>query len=349
MLGWRSVATASASILKRAIWISSAYAPSDHLQGDEPVQPAVAGLVDDPHAPAAELPEDLIVGRPVFSPPLRRERSIKQGLARCAATPLGNSRPLRPTERTPSRTRSPRNRRSRKVSRANEGRSRQLPSLRETRHWRRNLERLPRAKIRRRCRRPFGVNPPTWWPCQPNTPGRCCRPFARNRHTCVAPSEDPGRVCATVAPSSGCPAPFAELSSWRNNSKTSPHFAHDRMCAPISESPITSVRSNCNLTSCSRLGQPVMAIPRIFDCVTASEQTFACCCLCYHAFKFKTRLSYELQLLSLGTAYPEYRLKREIVADLCIINEASGCIRLNKLNCASFVSFCKPQTAFPAI
>ena len=37
-------------------------AGQDHLQGDHAVQPELARLVDDAHAPAAELPEDLVPG-----------------------------------------------------------------------------------------------------------------------------------------------------------------------------------------------------------------------------------------------------------------------------------------------
>ncbi len=46
------------------------HAAADHLQGDEPVQPAVPGLVDDAHAAAAQLAEDLVVRGAVFSPRL---------------------------------------------------------------------------------------------------------------------------------------------------------------------------------------------------------------------------------------------------------------------------------------
>ncbi len=57
----------------------------DHLQGDEPVQPTIEGLVDDAHAPAAELAQDLVAGRPGFSTrPWNSEGTwrARQGLSR---------------------------------------------------------------------------------------------------------------------------------------------------------------------------------------------------------------------------------------------------------------------------
>ena len=63
MLGWRSRATASASIENRAKWSGARLAAAaDHLQGDQAVQPQLPGLVDDPHAPLAESFHDLVTG-----------------------------------------------------------------------------------------------------------------------------------------------------------------------------------------------------------------------------------------------------------------------------------------------
>ena len=62
MLGCWSRATASASARKRAAARAPAWrAGQDHLQGDEPVQPRLPGLVDDAHAAAAELLQDLVI------------------------------------------------------------------------------------------------------------------------------------------------------------------------------------------------------------------------------------------------------------------------------------------------
>ena len=63
MLGWRSRATASASIRNRSRSSDCACLPlEDHLQGDEPVQRTVPGLVDDAHAAAPENIEQLVPG-----------------------------------------------------------------------------------------------------------------------------------------------------------------------------------------------------------------------------------------------------------------------------------------------
>ena len=159
----------------------------------------------------------------------------------------------------------------------------------------------------------------------------------------AGPSEEPVRVCATVAPLPACPEPPAEV-------------AQVSSCAIPPTPPCTSRTIECvrqfrnrrsrwfastiRLTSCSRLGQPVMAIPRIFDCLTASEQNFACYCLCYHALNFKIHLSYEFELLSLDTRYPEYRTKREIVAELRFIKAMRypANALISRERCLSFLS-----------
>ena len=64
MLGWWSRATASASIRNRAeVARAGVAAAADHLQGDQAVQAALPGLVDDAHAAPAELAEDLVAGQ----------------------------------------------------------------------------------------------------------------------------------------------------------------------------------------------------------------------------------------------------------------------------------------------
>ena len=68
MLGWRSRATASASIAEAGEVVGPRLAAAaDHLQGDQPVQPALPGLVDDPHASFAQPLENVVAGdgRPV--------------------------------------------------------------------------------------------------------------------------------------------------------------------------------------------------------------------------------------------------------------------------------------------
>ena len=47
-------------------------AGQDHLQGDEAVEPDLAGLVDDAHAAAAQLAEDLVAGDAPGGPPRSR-------------------------------------------------------------------------------------------------------------------------------------------------------------------------------------------------------------------------------------------------------------------------------------
>ena len=57
---WRR-ATASASMWKRASWSGAGMAAGqDHLEGDEPIEPALPSLVDDAHAAPAQLAEDFV-------------------------------------------------------------------------------------------------------------------------------------------------------------------------------------------------------------------------------------------------------------------------------------------------
>ena len=66
--------------------------------------------------------------------------------------------------------------------------------------------------------------------------------------------------------------PFAER-SWRvsalpccdNDLRTARHSGHERVCSPRSKPSISIVCSATMLASCSRLGQPVMAIPPILS------------------------------------------------------------------------------------
>ena len=63
MLGWRSWATASASMRNRAKCSGRAVlAAADHLHRDEPVQSGLAGQVNHTHAPLAELFDELVAG-----------------------------------------------------------------------------------------------------------------------------------------------------------------------------------------------------------------------------------------------------------------------------------------------
>ena len=66
-------------------------AAADHLQGHQPVQAAVAGLVDHPHAALAELLEDLVTGdrRPALPARLASGRRDLLGTRRDAGGPLG--------------------------------------------------------------------------------------------------------------------------------------------------------------------------------------------------------------------------------------------------------------------
>ena len=63
MLGCCKRATASASVRKRASSVGAGVAAGqDHLEGDDAVEPELAGLVDDAHAAAAQLAQDLVAG-----------------------------------------------------------------------------------------------------------------------------------------------------------------------------------------------------------------------------------------------------------------------------------------------
>ena len=63
MLGWRSRATASASIAEPGEVVGPRLAAAaDHLQGDQAVEPQLPRLVDDPHAPLAQPLEDVVAG-----------------------------------------------------------------------------------------------------------------------------------------------------------------------------------------------------------------------------------------------------------------------------------------------
>ena len=63
------------------------------------------------------------------------------------------------------------------------------------------------------------------------------------------------------------------------------------MCTPISVISAALVRSAITFKICCRLGQPVMANPRIYDCVTASNGAYVCNGLGYHALGLKIHLS----------------------------------------------------------
>ena len=56
--------------------------PADHLQGDDPVQPTMAGLVDDSHSAPAELTADFVVWRFVGCPGGRGGNRIRQASPR---------------------------------------------------------------------------------------------------------------------------------------------------------------------------------------------------------------------------------------------------------------------------
>ncbi len=47
-----------------AVAVAGKLATREHLQRDDPAQPPVAGLVDDAHAAAAQLAEDLVLADP---------------------------------------------------------------------------------------------------------------------------------------------------------------------------------------------------------------------------------------------------------------------------------------------
>ena len=77
----------------------------------------------------------------------------------------------------------------------------------------------------------------------------------------------------------GCCAPFGDRSSPSpsslptNDLRIARHFGHDRVCSPRSKPSISRVWSATKLASCSRLGQPVMAIPPILPVLTTATQT----------------------------------------------------------------------------
>ena len=74
MLGCCSRATASASTRKRARSCGAGVgAGQDHLEGDEAVRADLPGLVDDAHAAAAQLAQDLIAWRGRGVRPFRRD------------------------------------------------------------------------------------------------------------------------------------------------------------------------------------------------------------------------------------------------------------------------------------
>ena len=62
MCGWSRFAAASASARKRATSLSVAKVPrEDHLEGDDPVQADLPGLVDDAHPAPGDLLQQLVV------------------------------------------------------------------------------------------------------------------------------------------------------------------------------------------------------------------------------------------------------------------------------------------------
>ena len=63
MWGWSSAATASASRWNRRICRSAARAGLDHLERDDPVEPLLPGLEDDPHASLGQLLEQHVIAQ----------------------------------------------------------------------------------------------------------------------------------------------------------------------------------------------------------------------------------------------------------------------------------------------
>ena len=96
MLGWCSRATASASARKRARSTAPARSPGqDHLQGNQPIQADLPRPVDDAHAAAAELTQDLVAG-------YRRggDRDLAAVVSRPARSTCPFCRSVRATART---------------------------------------------------------------------------------------------------------------------------------------------------------------------------------------------------------------------------------------------------------
>ena len=69
MCGWSSRATASASFWNRTTSAARGeLGRPDHLEGHQPVERGLAGLVDDAHAASAQLAKDLVARDDAFWP-----------------------------------------------------------------------------------------------------------------------------------------------------------------------------------------------------------------------------------------------------------------------------------------
>jgi hypothetical protein len=75
-----------------------------------------------------------------------------------------------------------------------------------------------------------------------------------------------------VAALSDCCGPPSMAASRDNDFRVARHLGHDRMCAPRSNSAISRIRSAARFASCSRLGQPVMAIPPGFSSASSPNR-----------------------------------------------------------------------------
>ena len=162
---------------------------------------------------------------------------------------------------TRPRTSSLGGRRSGKVPSEAGSRGRRPPSLRESRKWARGCRGFPQASLEIRstvCARVSRA---------------ASRSHVQSRHHGV------GRSCD-------------------NASKTCRHFGHVPACTPIADLFASPVPSAIKFASCSRLGQPIIAIPRIIDCRTASRKTFACYFLSYHALTLKIHLGFDTFFLA---------------------------------------------------